>query len=1361
MSLKLAIQLSEAQDTDLVYPLMRFRPMLLRRRHLVIAAICCTVSHASCNKSGNTAGSTDVPVPGTNGNVGGGDDDKKDDAKIDPSANAKTREAVIADVVTRLTTAGLGAGDVATVKAAMLAAGQSFGLTAGQSLEEMMAAMVKAAMVSLGTIDSVSSNPALRKSSIKEMTSSFIGFTTQQKNGSTNLLESIKMVTSAIAATLKQAKVSDTELTEILESTTAAAVAEKSTDKGLLASLAVGAVSAMTDGLKAAGFPAATVANSLSGVTKGALIAAAKGGVAVDQLGDMSKGMIEGIQQSLTGSEINVEAALSHALAGVQVGATAAGVAANKIQAIVDKAHEAAPDVEIAILETPKTEVVGPTETKDPGEFVSIRFTDSMFTKAPVLHLKAEQQAEETFPSYDDKSYANSSVPTDAELQNFDPATLVIFDGAAALNPTIIVKTGHKYNKVRYAISTIDNNYVWGDWQPVGATFDLSIGALADGQHTLFAQASIDGNSLSEVTQEQLVIRRVLVAATLRDPQADAGASKGDGGFQVQVDGDGIAGYKYWVSSTAGHTCTNAVFPTYWLKEYVNIGPSNPPADFHGLNYYGDWEGRISGNNVLFESKTYVVCLRIRDRAGNEQTTATSMTYNPRLEFFPEAVTDTTSVTIKQAPALPGMMDGADDYRLVARGATFHVLSWKHGVGLKSYDSVNGGVNWTDRGLVFDDSTSVYGGISAAAASPGGIAVTLWKGGQLTVLFSSDGVVFTAHDIETALDFSWSNSSVVVTSTKILVGYDSNYTVSLVDHAKLMFASAAISSLNSWTKVVVEDYSDIGYLTPSLSVNGSNAALVAVPAGYGIPFLHTSSNEGAVWSAPSVVGAPLAPDPNDNYDHQGINDSMFATVSLLSSGATIAVTLNHGVFKRDFTGTAWTWAHRDVEDVMSEENKPSDRLYFEPQDTLTDGSSLLYFATTWQEQNGARFRRLVIDQSSNLSSWTRYAVADDTPYGMTPRFAASGANILALFSSYAGKVRLVRSSDSGVSWNTAPTPVTIAGVSTGRNYDGGSAFARTTTHHYALNGSELSRSANGTAWERLGRFAGHNDSYGTLARQVAASGSNVYVTSYGWLARSSDGGVNWTGKSFDTLPLADYGSFDVKTFADGDDVWIAYSASYSFNATSFNVLKLAHSSDAGVTFASPVDLTGSHGSHQFKGMNFSGSSLVTAWESDDGMGTYTLQVRRHTLGGSTANLPPLTNVDDNYAPFGSFLLAATDAKVSVLSEGRYFENGGSTWSTAFDVTPSIGAGFCEKSMQMVNGEPGLLIESPGILQLAKRAANATWSATVIDSADANGCGSLTVEGTTAHILYPSAYLDSMTKYTYSSDGGTSFTDPHP
>ncbi|HYL66811.1 MAG TPA: hypothetical protein VEU72_06620 [Nitrosopumilaceae archaeon] len=196
--------------------------------------------------------------------------------------------------------------------------------------------------------------------------------------------------------------------------------------------------------------------------------------------------------------------------------------------------------------------------------------------------------------------------------------------------------------------------------------------------------------------------------------------------------------------------------------------------------------------------------------------------------------------------------------------------------------------------------------------------------------------------------------------------------------------------------------------------------------------------------------------------------------------------------------------------------------------------------------------------------------------------------------------------------------------------------------------------------------------------QFAVSGNDVYAV---WqakttgnyqiiFAKSTDGGATFSipGNLSNSTGDSSYPKIAIS----GNNIYIVWS--YTATNKDYDVL-FTKSTDGGVTFSTPVNISNNLGDSGLPQMVVSGNNVYVTWENN-GLGNFEVFVAKSTDNGNTFAIP--VNISNNAAPSGAPKIAASGNNVYVVWMDKTPENydifvaksndAGSTFGTPVNVS---------------------------------------------------------------------------------------------
>ncbi len=341
----------------------------------------------------------------------------------------------------------------------------------------------------------------------------------------------------------------------------------------------------------------------------------------------------------------------------------------------------------------------------------------------------------------------------------------------------------------------------------------------------------------------------------------------------------------------------------------------------------------------------------------------------------------------------------------------------------------------------------------------------------------------------------------------------------------------------------------------------------------------------------------------------------------------------------------------------------------------------------WADNTPGNFEIFIRRSTDNGVTWKEASNLSNNPgASISPRLAVSGANIYVIWQQInaAGTLSDIffRSSlDNGVTWKS------IINISQNPGYSVFAEIAVSGSNVYVAwsdtapgnNDILFRRSSNyGATWKAVVNLSNNGGISNVL--QLAASGSNLIVawqdfTPGNWeiLVRSSqDSGASW--KSVKNISNTPNLSFIRQVAASGSNLYVTWS-DYLFGEED---ILFRRSTDGGATWKSAINLSSNDDTSDGVVIAVSGSNVYVAW-SDRSLGNYEILFRRSTDSGATWK--PVINIS-NDAEISRFpQLDASGTNVFIVwvrvdaSADTYFRrstDSGTTWKSKVNLSSAVG-----------------------------------------------------------------------------------------
>lgn len=429
--------------------------------------------------------------------------------------------------------------------------------------------------------------------------------------------------------------------------------------------------------------------------------------------------------------------------------------------------------------------------------------------------------------------------------------------------------------------------------------------------------------------------------------------------------------------------------------------------------------------------------------------------------------------------------------------------------------------------------------------------------------------------------------------------------------ASLLSSFLVVGGLNN-AQAQESDSSDVS------AASGSNRFVVwqdGTPGNYDVLFRRSTDN-GATWKA--VVN--LSNNPGNSLDPQLVVSGSKVYIVWIQSSADGSLA---DVFFRGSTNNGGTWGPKVKISSSGSNSAPG----------IAASGSNVYI--TWQDDdpNDVFFKR----STNSGATWQSIEnLSDNAGRSIDPRVAASGPNVYVVWADETSdnfEILLQRSTDNGATWEE------LQNISDNGGDSFGPEIAVSGSHTYIVwrdnstgtgrTNILFSRSAdNGATWQPV--FDVSSDNRTNSGPQIAVSGSSVYIV---WVKQiSSDGseiyfrgstnnGDTWGLRKKISNSGTDFSVFSPDIAASGSNVYVTWSDD---NASD---VFFRRSTDNGASWKAIINMSNTTNLFsQSPQIAVAGSSVFLVW-SDQAIGNHDIVLKRSTNSGSSWKA--LKNLSDN------------------------------------------------------------------------------------------------------------------------------------
>ncbi len=936
----------------------------------------------------------------------------------------------------------------------------------------------------------------------------------------------------------------------------------------------------------------------------------------------------------------------------------------------------------------------------------------------------------------------------------------------------------------------------WSDWLPFAEQPTVSLSGKSEGDYYVMIEVVGADGAEAFRNNQRIVIDRTPPTLVLRDRaeyEAYLDDLWGDDEEPASDEYDDVSMPKIYTDLGYGEalryvivpdpsgnaSCSGAGMPPYfgYLNDEIDRFESMPAT---ASSFVDLWQNDFDGERNMFNSRPILICAEARDDAGNKSTVAMKR-YTPQMHLtLRELDAPPASLDFEQGASVAAL-DGQSDVLHAGTTTSEYVVAGLSPITFVKRTLANGAVSGAV--TVFENSDiadwDTYG--TAMAANGNNIYVAITGAGGVVLATSTDaGANWTHAQIVNSGDMRSMSPAIALTTTHAYVYYGEASGDDGED-TRIKQAKAPID-LSAWTVSSVRLYPDNYRVDLAASASGSQIYMTVIPrSGEDILFLERSSNSGGSFSQ-SVPTLPLV--HNLQGDAVVVENIDIGQPKVIVNGTRAVILTRSAILTKTHSATVWTAAgypqalfkngdsfppppgagSDDGGDDAADGDGDGDEWADEPGIHLPLpwhlDQELLFWSLDLMSVNyngsvvtalfrsyddDAPYSAIIATSTDFGATWTSKRAGNDVAEGLA--VYASNSHISAWYKdTLADKVRVLGSTDLGVTWNSVTTPKSLVGQvlsiqsvccdMLGAGQVGATSLALTS------DGSLVRSADSGVTWETA--MLSHRLSVG----KFIAAGGKFVMGMPGWFLVSTDG-LTWNGRVA-AAPSSHYHETGMlfMTESDADVVTQAYVGNdYDDNTETVVVAQYDVGSDTTPVSAAVASGEGAaQGIMQAHGAAYAKYEVVTD-ESDPPVTQ--LLFKRFELNG--VQVGSTVTLDEGTVDLWSMNLLDTSAGLLMHDGTQFVRHNGASWSTAGALT-----GDDLGSLIFADGKPWIVRKDSDGLKLLRTAdGGANWSVTVVDDFDGDGEPVLLHDGSNLQLFYLSRYGVGVHRVV-STDDGASF-----